>query len=160
MDTRFKKGEMPKAGKQFSSDYQPDKEIWTEEVSLLLFNDLLDWMTESNLNFLYEEFLFDNPKLRDYGGKIYPELISYLKDKFPSCFKLYKKAEKIQEIRLTKYALHDKVNAGFAKFILSATHGLKEKTEVEKNVNLQTNIDPFALMRENHAINSETKEGT
>lgn len=122
---------MPKAGKQFTSEYQPNKEIWTEEVACGLFHDLLNWMNENPLNFIYEEFLFDNPNLKDYGGKIYPELISYLKNKYASCLNLYKKAEKIQEIRLIKYALHDKINAGMSKFILSASHGLKEKSNVE-----------------------------
>ena len=128
--TSFKKGEMPKVGKQFSSEYQPDKELWTEEEALRLMSDLTDWFGESQTNIFFEEFLFDNPNLGERPGMIYEELISYLVRKFPSCLIFYNRAKKIQEVRLMKYASHDKINAGMSKFLLSAKHGLREKSDV------------------------------
>lgn len=151
MDTKFKKGEIPKVGKQFSSVYQPkDKEVWTEEESLRLFDNLINWMNSKKTNMIFDEFLFDNPNLGEFIGEIYPQLISYLKDKFPSCLKLYEKAEKMQETRLKKYALMDKVNPGMAKFLLSACHGVSEKTKQEitgKDGNpIEFKGSPFANM--------------
>ena len=128
--TSFKKGEMPKVGKQFSSEYQPDKELWTEEEALRLMSDLTDWFGESQTNIFFEEFLFDNPNLGERPGMIYEELISYLVRKFPSCLIFYNRAKKIQEVRLMKYAAYDKINAGMSKFLLSAKHGLREKSDV------------------------------
>ena len=128
--THFKKGEMPKCGKQFSSDYQPDKEVWTEDEALCLFNDLITWFKSKKTNILFDEFLFDNPNLGERPGDIYPALITYLRDKFPSCLKLYENARKIQETRLVKFALHDKINPGMSKFILGAKHGYVERKDV------------------------------
>ena len=154
----FKRGEIPKCGKQFSTEYQPDKEIWTEDIAISLFNDLIAWMNKKNTNFIYEEFLFDNPNLKDYGGEIYPQLISYLSDKFPSCSNLLKKAEKIQEIRLKKYALADKINAGMSKFLLSAHHGLKEKSDVTSNGQTIQQQQPITMEQAKELIDKINSE--
>ena len=129
-ETSFKKGEMPKVGKQFSTEYQPDKEIWTEDEALRLMKDLIEWYGSNQTNIFFEEFLFDNPNLGERPGMIYEQLICYLVEKFPSCLNFYNRAKKIQEVRLMKYAAHDKINAGMSKFLLSAKHGLREKTDV------------------------------
>ena len=156
----FKKGELPKVGKQFSSEYQPDKELWTEDEALRLMSDLIDWYGKNQTNIFFEEFLFDNPNLGERPGLIYEQLICYLVEKFPSCLNYYNRAKKIQEVRLMKYAAHDKINAGMSKFLLSAKHGLREKSDVTTDGEKIQTVDPFATMRENHAINSETKEST
>ena len=136
--TQFKKGELPPVGKQFTSEYQPDKEVWTEEEAVRLFNDLLAWFNEKSTNILFDEFLFDNPTLGKRPGKIYPHIIAYLKEKYPSCLQLYERANKIQEIRLVKYALHDKLNPTMSKFVLSTKHSYVEKQETLLSVTTPT----------------------
>jgi len=127
--SHFKKGELPPVGKQFSSEYKPS-EKWTEEEAYRLFNDLVAWFDEDPANIFFEEFLFDNPNIGERPGKLYPDLISNLLEKIPSLGDLYNSAKKKQEVRLMKYASHDKINAGMSKFLLSAKHGLKEKSDV------------------------------
>ena len=140
---QFKKGELPPVGKQFTSEYQPDKEVWTEDEAVRLFNDLLAWFDQKPTNILFDEFLFDNPKLGKRPGKIYPTLFPYLKEKFDSCSRLYEKANKIQEIRLVKYSLHDKLNPTMSKFVLSTKHSYVEKQEIQSsgiNINFVNHV--------------------
>ena len=157
--TSFKKGEMPRVGKQFSSEYQPDKEVCTEAEALRLFEDLNKWFEANVTNIFFEEFLFDNPNLGERPGLIYESLIAYLLDKFPSCSNLYSQARKKQEVRLMKYAAHDKINAGMSKFLLSAKHGLREKSDVTTNNESLNNIDPFAQIRSNVGLNEKADTG-
>lgn len=117
-------------GKRFTSDYQPDKEIWTEDVALQLCNDLLDWLRETDEddedkgNIFFEEFIYlvADPKKYHKNAKIYSGLPSYLCEKFTSCSKLLGQAKKIQEIKLYKYGTFDKLNATMTKFVLINEH--------------------------------------
>lgn len=111
----------PEDGKQFSSKYQP-AEKWTEQKSLELGNDLIKWMKESEDNMFFEEFLVIE---RD----LYPDLIRYLKCKFTSFYELLEKAKKIQEIKLVKYGVGDRLNATMTKFTLTNNHGWTEKVD-------------------------------
>lgn len=110
----------PSDGRQFSSEYQP-KEKWTEKKALELGNDLLNWLREKDTdnqdkgNIFYEEFLVIE---RD----LYPQLISYLSDKFTSFLNLIEKAKKIQEIKLYSYGVADRLNANMTKFVLINEH--------------------------------------
>ncbi len=132
----------PKDGKQFSSTYQPE-EKWTEEVALQLADDLINWMKakdedgEDKGNIFYEEYLIIEREL-------YPELITYLSDKFSSFFKRIKKAKTIQEIKLKKYGVGDRLNATMTKFILNVNHGLVETTRSE-NKNENINKEPLIV---------------
>lgn len=118
-------------GKRFSSEYQPDKEIWTEQTALLLCNDLLEWLKETDEdgedkgNIFFEEFIYmvADPKRYHKDAKIYAGLPSYLSEKFASCFNLLSHAKKIQEIKLYKYGTFDKLNAAMTKFCLINEHG-------------------------------------
>lgn len=127
----------PEDGKQFSKDYQPE-EKWTEKKALRLGEDMINWLILKDNegkdvgNILFEEFLVIEQKL-------YPEIISYLKDKFTSFLKLYELAKKIQEVKMSKYGLADRLNSGMCKFLLSATHGLKEKSEIDQNTSITWN---------------------
>lgn len=113
----------PEDGKQFSTDYQPD-EKWTEDIALQLGRDLIDWQKESDKNIFFEDFLVIQKDL-------YPQLISYLSDKFTSFSKLIERAKKIQEIKLKKLGTADLLNASMTKFVLINEHNWKDKTETE-----------------------------
>jgi hypothetical protein len=121
----------PEDGKQFSSSYQP-REKWTEKKALELGLEMIEWLNEVDNeekdvgNILFEEFLVIKKGL-------YIDVISYLKGKFSSFLEIYEKAKKIQEIKITKYGLADRLNASMAKFILSATHKLSDKVVDEKD---------------------------
>jgi len=112
----------PEDGKQFSSEYQPE-EKWTEEVALNLANELIAWQKELPVNIFWEEFLVMEKDL-------YPEVISYLCEKFTSFFKLIEQAKKIQEIKLKKYGTADKLNATITKFVLINEHDWRDKSEL------------------------------
>jgi len=118
----------PEDGKQFSSEYQP-KEKWTENKANELGNEMILWLVkkdeedEDKGNIFFEEFLVIEKDL-------YPELIKYLSDKFSSFLKLIEKAKKIQEIKLVKYGVGDRLNASMTKFVLSNHHGYTDKTDI------------------------------
>ena len=113
----------PDDGKKFSSEYQPE-EKWTEERALSLGKELIEWLKEEGTeNMFFEEFLVIKKDL-------YPELTSYLCNKFSSFSKLIAKAKKIQEIKLKKYGSGDVLNATITKFVLINEHEWKDKSEV------------------------------
>lgn len=111
-------------GKRFSSDNQP-KEKWNEENALQLGEQLITWISEETKeNIFFEYFL-----TVDKG--LYPELIAYLSGKFSSFLKLVNLAKKIQEMKMVKYGVADKLNASMTKFVLANHHDYKEKKQVE-----------------------------
>ena len=121
----------PEDGRKFSSEYQP-KEKWTKEISDQLGNELISWLSEKDEegedkgNMFFEEFLIIKKDL-------YPDLIKYLTDKFSSFSHLMKKAKKIQEIKLVKYGVADRLNSAMTKFVLTNNHGYNEKTDFTTN---------------------------
>jgi len=121
----------PSDGKQFSSTYQPDKEIWTEKMALSFANDMYDWLKEKEENIFYDEFLLliADPKKYHKKAKIYSGLPSYLSEKFSSCSNLFEKCMKIQELKLVKYGCLDKLNASMTKFTLINNHDWRDKQE-------------------------------
>lgn len=123
----------PEDGKQFSSTYQPP-EKWTEQKALALADELIAWLKEKDDkgndkgNMFYEEFLIIEKDL-------YLDVIRYLKSKFTSFSERIKQAEKIQEIKLQKYGVGDRLNASMTKFVLTNKHGWREKSETQIGVN-------------------------
>lgn len=119
----------PKDGKQFSSTYQPDKEVWDEATALKFCNDLKSWLLENDENLFVNDFIFLKAKPEDYHpkAKIYPDLTAYLSKKFTSCFDLLELAKKIQETKLVKMGIFDKLNATILKFVLINLHDWKDK---------------------------------
>ncbi|HAT75489.1 MAG TPA: hypothetical protein DCS19_01265 [Flavobacterium sp.] len=119
----------PTDGKQFSSDYQP-KEKWTEKKATDLGIELINWLKEKDDenedkgHMFFEEFLIIEKDL-------YPELIAYLSTKFTSFLKLIEKAKKIQELKLVKYGVGDRLNATMTKFVLINCHDFVEKSSTE-----------------------------
>jgi hypothetical protein len=124
----------PEDGKQFSKDYQP-AEKWTEKKSLELGQELIDWLKQKDSegedkgNIFFEEFLIIEKDL-------YDDLIRYLSNKFSSFSELIKKAKKIQEIKLQKYGVGDRLNATMTKFVLTNIHNWSEKTENKNEISL------------------------
>lgn len=126
-----------KDGKQFSKEYQP-AEKWTEKKALELGNNLIEWLKakdengEDKGNIFYEEFLL-------IENDLYEDLIGYLCRKFTSFLELIERATKIQEIKLKKYGVFDKLNASMTKFTLMNNHGWKDKNETEQKI-----VDEFS----------------
>ena len=119
-------------GRLFSKDNQPP-EKWTKEKALKLGYDLIEWLKEKDEqgndkgNIFYEEFLIIEKDL-------YPELIAYLRNKFPSFLKLIDKADKIQELKLQKYGTADRLNASMTKFVLTSIIGGKNMPSLEVTI--------------------------
>ena len=131
----------PSDGKQFSSDYQP-AEKWTEKKALKLGEEMTAWMKakdengEDKGNIFFAEFLcIEN----DY----YEDLINYLCGKFTSFLELIKKAHKIQEIKLAKFGIDDRLQPAMTIFCLKNLHGWNDKKQVEH----QNQIDPLDLSK-------------
>lgn len=122
----------PEDGKKFSKDYQP-QEKWTEQKAIELGEELIEWLKakdaegEDKGNIFYQEFLIIEKDL-------YEGVISYLCEKFSSFSKLIEKANKIQELKLQKYGVGDKLNSTMTKFVLINKHDWSDKTE-NKNTN-------------------------
>ena len=116
-----------KKGKKFSSEYQPS-EKWTEKKALDLGQELLSWMKEKDDdgedkgNIFFEDFLM-------IENNYCEELIAYLCGKFPSFLKLIGQARKIQEIKLIKFGVGDRLNATMTKFVLTNNHDYTEKVD-------------------------------
>ena len=117
-------------------------EKWTEERALAFGKEMLGWMLSADDNVFFDEFIFlIAPELPNYEDvKITPDTPSYLAGKFKSFSELLERARKIQETRLRKGGVFDKLNASIVKFLLSAEHGLSEKSEL-KTTNTTTVID-------------------
>jgi hypothetical protein len=117
-------------GKLFSKDYQPP-EKWTEGRALKLGDELILWLKSKDENIFFEEFLYiDN----DY----YASLICYLTEKFSSFSDLIVKAKKIQELKLQKFGVLDKLNAPMTKFVLINQHDWKDKKEIDQKTEINS----------------------
>jgi len=125
----------PEDGKQFSSEYQPP-EKWTEEKALALADELIEWLREKDEdgedkgNIFYEEFLIIEKDL-------YVDVIRYLTDKFSSFSERIKQAKKIQELKLQKYGVGDRLNASMTKFTLMNNHGWTDKSESKQKIQVE-----------------------
>jgi len=117
-----------------STSYKPgDKaaEKWTLEKAMKLGDELIEWLKEVDENgqdkgnIFYEEFLCIK---NDY----YEELISYLCKKFDPFLKLIKKAKKIQELKLIKFGIADRLQPTMTIFVLKNHHNYKDKQEIEQ----------------------------
>jgi len=117
----------PSDGKQFSSTYQPS-EKWTEKKAIQLGDDLIVWLKEKDEdgndkgNIFVKDFLVIE---NSYGG----QLVDYLKKKFSSFSELHARAKEIQEMKLVKFGVGDRLNASMTKFVLTNHHGYSERVE-------------------------------
>ena len=128
-----------KYGMQFSKSYQP-VEKWTEEEALKLGFELIEWLKvetergETNNIFVDKFLIVEN----DY----YPQLVTYLKDKFKSFSYLYKKAQKMQEFKIAEGGLKNEYNTALTCFLLKNYHNMTDKQKVEHsgNITLTANV--------------------
>lgn len=110
---------------------------WTEEAAMKLASDLRTWMEEDeNENIFFQEYL---AKQRIHGSTI-----SDLTSKFPEFSAVIKELKSLQEFRINKLALKQKVNPVMAIFLLKNLHGYADKQEV-KTENVNYNYDPGDL---------------
>lgn len=146
----------PEDGKQFSSTYQP-AEKWTEKVALQLADDLIAWMNEKDEdgedkgNMFFEEFLIIERDLND-------DTINYLSRKFSSFSARITKAKRIQEIKLKKYGVGDRLNATMTKFVLNVNHGLVETTKTEnRNETIQSEPLKINIIQDGNKSDKSTR---
>lgn len=124
----------PEDGKQFSSDYQPP-EKWTEETTTELGNDLLNWLDEKDGkgndkgNIFVIDFLASKRLSKSLPG--------YLSGKFTSFSELLERAKTIQEAKLIKYGVADRLNASMTKFCLMNHHGYSDKSENKTDLKIE-----------------------
>lgn len=138
----------PEDGKQFSKDYQP-AEKWTEEKALKVGNELLKWLKSEEEHIFFDEFLYIE---EDY----YPMLVTYLKNKFTAFSYLLQRAKKIQETKLMKYGVMDKLNASMTKFALINNHNWADKSEVKTtNINKEVPLTTEELNEFNSLLNEK-----
>ena len=98
-------------------------EKWTEEKLLKIAHDLLKWQEEKETNIFFKEFLLKHD--------LYGDFLSNMQDKYNSFNVLIKKARKVQEQKVVKWAMANKLNVTMAIFFLKNHHGYKDKSEVE-----------------------------
>ncbi len=146
-------------GKQFSSTYQPP-EKWTEKISLELGNDLIAWLKEKDEegndkgNIFIIDFLASKSLSKD--------LPAYLAHKFTSFSELLGITKTIQEAKLLKYGVADRLNASMVKFCLINHHGYFNKQHIDHTTRGQsvqklniTVADPATIERVERLINGE-----
>lgn len=98
-------------------------EKWTEEKALELGEELLSWIKTGG-----KENMFFNWFLKVEKG-LYTDLTAYLSKKFPFFNDILEEAKEIQQIKLIKYGVDDKLSAQMTKFVLMNHHGMSEKVE-------------------------------
>jgi hypothetical protein len=110
---------------------------WTEERAMRLAADLENWMmADEDENIFFQEYLAK--------AKINNQVISELSSKFPKFSETIKGLKRIQEFRINRMALKQKVNPVMAIFLLKNLHGYADKQEV-KTENVNYNYDPADL---------------
>jgi len=125
----------PHGGVKFEKGNK-DAEKWTEKRALSFGQEILDWMTSADENIFFDEFVYlIAPKLPNYQDvKISADTPNYLGRKFLSFSELFDNARKIQELKLKKFGVFDKLNASMTKFVLINNHKWTERTESDVRV--------------------------
>lgn len=104
-------------------------EKWTEEKAIELGNRLIEWMNEKDDNgkdkgnIFFKEFLMQND--------VYQDLIEYLGDKFKSFSDLIRKAKQLQELKLIKFGIADRLQPTMTIFVLKNHHNYKDKQDID-----------------------------
>ena len=151
----------PEDGKQFSSEYQPDKTIWKEEVCIKFCNDLIEWMNEDEENMFYKEFILKEANPEDYGtDKIPHDIISTIYNKkYTSCVKLINKAKELQKMMLIKNGVLDRLNASMTKFVLINDHGMVSEKNIQDLTNSDGSMSPKLTEAEKNELIKQIKNG-
>lgn len=111
-------------------------ELWTEEVSIALANEMLEWFKADESHIFMQQFL-----VLEKG--LYSDLVSDLCSKWPGFARIIKSCKAIQEVRLQRLAL-EKQNPAGSIFLLKNHHGYADKQEI-KSQNVNYNYDPADL---------------
>ena len=112
-------------GKYIKKGTSREYSKWTEEKAMELANELLEWISKDDKrNLFIREFLL---QVKD----LYPDVLAYLRSKFPSFDKAIEKAKQIQEVKLLKYGVLDSYNATITQFVLVNHFGYKSRHEKE-----------------------------
>jgi hypothetical protein len=108
-------------------------EKWTLKDAEKLANDLIDWLEEQTED--------ENGNKRDKGNifinefigtrRLPPRILNYLAKKFTAFVTLMEIAKNIQEAKLLKYGIADRLNASMTKFCLINHHGYTDKSNVD-----------------------------
>jgi len=118
----------PEDGKQFQKGNKA-AEKWTKKKSLELGDQLLDWLDEiddegkDKGNIFVIDFLASKRLDKNIPG--------YLANKFTSFRELLEIARTIQEAKLIKYGVADRLNASMTKFCLINHHGYKDSQHID-----------------------------
>lgn len=123
-------------------------ETWTEEAALELGHSLIKWLTPDLIegkgdvnegNIFFEEYIVIRRGLT-------PRIANYLCNKFESFSTLYAQAKKIQEIKLVKYGVADRLNASMTKFVLVNNHDWSDKKELEHGGEVRTAVTGYTIV--------------
>ena len=110
---------------------------WTEEKSVQLAKDLVDWMVKDQRNFWLEDFLIERG--------LYPDMIATLSERYEPFADYIARAKAIQASRIKKFALTNNINPGMAQWVLNVHHGErnveKRETEVKSNQPIIIQLD-------------------
>lgn len=109
---------------------------WTEEAAMALASALEAWMEEDEEHIFFQEYLAKH--------RIRNATIANLSSKYPEFQKIIKDLKVIQEYRINRLALKQKINPVMAIFLLKNHHGYTDKQEI-KTENLNYNYDPGDL---------------
>jgi len=121
----------PEDGKQFEPGNKA-AEKWDKQTAEQLGRELLDWLKETDDegkdkgNIFIIDFLAERDNIDE--NKFLP---SYLAGKFTSFTNLLEKAKTIQEAKLLKYGVADRLNASMTKFCLINHHGYYDKQLID-----------------------------
>ena len=117
----------PEDGKQFQLGNKA-AEIWTETRALELGEELLFWLREEDENMFLNDFIVI---IKDHNVN----LANYLSNKFSSFNDLLAKAKIIQETKLVKFGVLDRLNSQMTKFVLINNHNWKDKQQLDVDQN-------------------------
>lgn len=104
-------------------------EIWTKKIAEQLVNDLIDWMNETDKDGKDKGNIF----IIDFLGsrRLCKSTAAYLAKKFTTFSNLLEIAKTIQEAKLLKYGIADRLNASMTKFVLINHHGYYDKKLID-----------------------------
>ena len=124
---RNKKGQFVKGNEWEFEEGNKCAEKWSEEEAIKLGDELLEWMKASNTRIYFKEFFA-------IEKGIYPAICKRLIERFTAFAYRIEMAKEIQEVRIAGGCLTNELNSSMGKFLLSANHGMSEKsiTEVEQ----------------------------
>jgi hypothetical protein len=111
-----------------SRTYKPTKQKWTQKASYKLFMGCLDWLKSSPDNLFQQEYWVSQG--------IVERNVYVLAAKYPVCKYVLEQIKSVQESKLLKGAVTEKLHPGFVKFYLNCRYQDKyiPRTESKQEV--------------------------